>query len=95
MSSKCDRSITNQELERLDEMISFVLNSARKYVEGNKRNVPYSQRKVQLRMKKQYYRGLVKQRQGARIDQGALNKKKRMAKIGEENLTIEELKQKL
>jgi len=95
VSSKCDRSITNQELERLDEMISFVLNSARKYVEGNKRNVPYSQRKVQLRMKKQYYRGLVKQRQGARIDQGALNKKKRMAKIGEENLTMEELKQKL
>jgi len=95
VSSKCNRSITNQELERLDEIITFVLNLARKYVKGHKRNVPYTQKKVQLRMAKQYYKGLVKQRQGVRIDQGALNKKKRMAKIGDKNLTIVELQQKV
>jgi len=34
VESKCNRAITNQEIERLDETISFVLDSARRYVEG-------------------------------------------------------------
>ena len=75
-------------------MISFVLNSARKFVEGHKRNVPYSQKKVQLRATKLYYKALIRKRQGGRINEGALEKKRRMAKLEIEELNMEKLKTK-
>ena len=42
-------------------------------------------------MAKQYYKELIKKRQGGRIDQGALDKKRRMAQIVDKELNIEEL----
>ena len=66
---KCNRSVTGKELERIDQTISFVLESARKYVEGIRRNIPYSTEKVKLRAKKQFYLGMLRKREGQRIDE--------------------------
>ena len=59
-------------MERIDETISFVLESAWKYAEGMKRNVPFSARKVKLRAQKQFYIAMIRKRNGRRIDEQAL-----------------------
>ena len=75
VESKCNRAITNQEIERLDETISFVLDSAWRYVEEIRKNIPYSIKKVTLRAAKQFYKGLLRKLDGRRVDEEALRKK--------------------
>jgi len=93
VESKCNRVITNQEIERLDETISFVLDSARRYVEGIRKNIPYSIKKVTLRATKQFYKGLLRKLDSRRVDEEALRKKGEIAKITLQEWTREELKQ--
>ena len=81
VTKKCNRLVTRQELERIDQTISFVLESAWKYIEGIRRNVPYSAKKIKLRAKKQFYLGMLRKREGRRIDKYALKKKQEMVEI--------------
>jgi len=41
----CTNRVTVVDLNRLDDAIMYVLSAARRYVEGSKRNVPYSRQK--------------------------------------------------
>jgi len=38
--------ITNQQIEQVDEVVTLMLNQARKKVEGMQRNIPYSYEKA-------------------------------------------------
>ena len=91
VTEKCNQSITEQEIERLDETIGFVLDSARKYVEGMKRNVPYSKKKMKLRAKKNFYISRLKQLDGRRIDKQAMRRKQEIAEIENMDWSREEL----
>ena len=95
VKQKCNQYVTGQELERIDQMITFVLDAARKHVEGYKRGLPFSLRKIQLAAAKQYYERSIKLRNGRNIDKIALEKKRVLAKIEPEELTMEQLKQHL
>ena len=39
-------SLSNQEIENIDKVVTRMLNEARKKVEGQLRNIPYSDEKV-------------------------------------------------
>ena len=81
VTEKCNRSITGQELERIDETISFILDSVWKHIEGMKRNVPFSATKIKLRATKQFYITMIRKRMGRRIDEQALQWKRKTAGI--------------
>ena len=45
----CNSRITGQEIDRIDDAIAFILNSARKCMEGIERRVPASKAKVHIK----------------------------------------------
>jgi len=79
--TKCNNTITGQEIKRIDETIGFVLDSARKYVKGQRRNVPYSERKVKLRATKQFYLSILWKKDSRKVDEKAIEKKRETAGI--------------
>jgi len=66
-----------KELNLLDESIMYVLGAARKYVEGVQRNVPYSKQKQQMESKLKYLKALINKKKGKKIDEGAMEKRKK------------------
>ena len=58
-----------------------MLDSARKYVEGQWRNIPYSARKVKLRATKQFYLSMLRKKNGQQVDKKVIEKKRETAGI--------------
>jgi len=83
--SVCLGNPTIEELNLLDENITYVMNAARRYVEGVQRNVPYSKLKQKLESTMKYLKGLIQKKKGKLIDEGALEKRKQYCQVDYED----------
>ena len=93
-NSMCNGSITGQEIDRLDETITFVINAARKYVEGVKRRTLSSRQKVKIRTTCVHWKALVKKKEGRNIDENALKGRIEFLEIEREETTKEKSSEK-
>ena len=84
----CTNRVTAQEMNELDDMITYVLTVARKKVEGNKRNVPYSKLKQVKYSTTKYIKALIRKKQGKQIDEGALKRRKEYCNLSLEEMSI-------
>jgi len=72
----CNSSITEKEIDRLDDSIVFVLDSARKYFEGNIRTVPLSSQKMKRRTVLLYYKALKNKAAGKNVDEEMMERRR-------------------
>jgi len=72
----CNSSITGKEIDRLDNSITFILESARKYVEGNIRIVPSSSQKIKKRTALLYYKALKNKAAGKNVDEEMMERRR-------------------
>ena len=68
-------------MERIDELITRVLNCARKKVEDNKRNIPFSKEKHWRRAKLLHWKVKIRSMKGKVIDQEINNKRKEIVQV--------------
>ena len=64
---------TNQQIERIDEIITLVLNEATLKVEGLKHRIPYSKKKAKTIGAIKHWKNKVKQAKGVPIDENENN----------------------
>ena len=94
MNSMCNGSITGQEIDRLDETITFVLNAAKKCAEGVKRTTPSSLQKVRIRKTCLYYEVLFKKKEGKNADENALKERREFLDLESEDMSRDEAEEK-
>ena len=90
----CNSSITRKEIDWLDETIIYVLNAARKHVEGIKRTIPILSKKVKLQSTLLYYAAFLKKKEGKRIDEKSLEGRQKFLELERENLNRQEAEEK-
>ena len=93
MARICESRVTLKEINIVDEEITYLLNAARKYVEGPKSGIPYSQQKQMKLSTILCIKGYIKKKKRGIINKKALERRKRVAKINLEGKEIEELKE--
>jgi len=87
---------TRQRIENVDQVISKILDGARKKVEGMKRNIPFSQEKKTARALVLYAKMQIRKLKGVRVDEEVMAKRQKEANLdGIEYNTIEEAKEAL
>ena len=90
MDEQCHNFMSCEMLKLIDTKIICVLSKARKFVEGPKRNVPYSVTKVKARARLLYWKARYKLLKGARVDVEIMEKRKEEAGIEtNENLSLQ------
>lgn len=95
-SSLSKPSLTFQEIEILDETVTLILNKARKKVECQLRNIPYSHEKAKRQGTLMYWKTRVRQLKGVSVDEEVLEKRQSLHNIEVPNeVTIEIAKEKL
>ena len=52
--------LNHEDIERIDNLITRILNTARKKVEGIKRNIPFSKEKESQRATKLYWKAYIR-----------------------------------
>ena len=72
---------TQDEMNVVDELITYVLNAARKRVEGIVRNVPYSKMKQIKWSSIKYVKALINKLKGKQVDEGALQRRKEYCEL--------------
>ena len=87
--------VSPKELNAIDDLITCILNSARKSVEGVKSNVPYFNEKNQTQLEIKYLKAVIKQRRGQRINAQVMNSRRMRSNIAVDHLTIEETQEEL
>jgi len=90
----CNSSITGKEIDRLDKSITFVLDSARKYVEGNTRTVLFTHKKMKIRTAMLYYKALKNKIAGKNVDEVMMERRRKVIGLENELLTLQQAKQK-
>jgi len=87
---------TRNKIEVVDEIISRVLETARKKVEGMKRNIPFSREKMRIRAKMLYARMQLRKLKGGRVDVEIMRKRQEEGELeGIEYETIDAAKEAL
>ena len=86
---------TKEDIKRINKDITYILNKAWKKIEGSKWLIPYSKQKELRRAAMLYWSSYVKFKQNKLIDQNAMAKRKIIARINDENITIDEAQEKL
>ena len=81
VNQKCNSFITGQEIDRLDETITYVLNAARRHIEGMKRTIKCTPRKIKLRSTVLYYSALKRKAEGKQIDDKALEGRRKFLEL--------------
>ena len=83
-------SLTNQQIEYIDNVVTTMLNQARKKVEGMTRNIPYSYEKAKRWGTMLFWKSKIRQLKGKPVDVDALNRRITIHNINiPEDLTIE------
>ena len=82
-------------MEVLDELITNILRTATKAVEGMKRNVPYSQEKEKRRSFVLYCKMKLRQLKGIAIDNELMESKRKRAQVNVSITSVEEAKEML
>ena len=65
--AKMFHHLSNEQIEKTDETITRILNTATKRVEGIKRNIPFSQEKQKRRTAKSHWKDVVKMKKGNQL----------------------------
>jgi len=68
-------SLSNQEIENIDEVVTRMLNEARKKVEGQLCNIPYSDEKIKQLGMLMFWKAKVRQLKGIPVDNEVLEKR--------------------
>ena len=68
-------------MEQIDIIITRMLNTATKKVEGMKRNIPYSKEKRKRRATVLYYKAVLRKMKGIAIDEEIMEKRRSEAKV--------------
>ena len=89
---RMERSCSYNEIEVVDEIITRMLQTATKKVEGMKRSIPFSQEKERRRSMVLYYKMKIREIRGGAIDAELKEKRKVRAGIIDEVSTIQEAK---
>ena len=92
---RLEESGINHEMEVLDELITNILRTATKAVEGMKRNVPYSQEKEKRRSFVLYCKMKLRQLKGIAIDNELMESKRKRAQVNVSITSVEEAKEML
>ena len=69
---RLDYAYTHEELEEVDEDITYILNKIRKKIEGQKRSIPYFNKKMRRNTVMQYWKVRIKEKQGKIINRRAI-----------------------
>lgn len=87
------QGVTHEYLDRIDQEITYVFQTAMKNSEGLKRTVPFSLEKVKHLVIISYQRLRLRKEKGECVNTGIMNKKRENAKlIPDYSLTIEKIK---
>ena len=87
-------TLSYQQIEHIDNVVTTMLNQARKKVEGMKRNISYSQEKAKRSGTMLFWKSKIRQLKGKPVDTDAMNRRMTMHNIFvPDEITIEIAKQ--
>lgn len=81
---RMNRDCLNEEIEKIDELITQIFREATKKVEGIRRNIPYSHEKEKVRSKVLYSKMKLRELQGKVVNIDLMNSRKQKAEMNDE-----------
>ena len=75
----------NMQIERINEIITLVLQKAVKYMQGMRRNIPYSKKKVIARLAKMHWKDRAKEIRGLCVNKNRMEVRRRNVQIEEDD----------
>ena len=87
----CSINPTHHEMNVLDEHTTHALDAARKYMEGMKRNVPFTTMKQKKESTMKYVKALKSKAKGKNVDEKLMLRRQELLGIDHNNMSKEEL----